>query len=309
MKRRTLLVSLAASALAQRHMELVDADYFYGPFTQGMSDLGYVVGKNLVIEWRSAEGNIARLPELAAELVRINVDIVVTAGTPAALAAQKATATIPIVMLSVGDPVGAGLAKSMARLGGNSTGNSMMGADLAPKLLEMIHAMVPKLTRAAVLFNPANPSQTRLLKNIRDAAPKLGVKIQAAGASSPGEIASELTRLTRQNTDGIIVLQDSLFLQQRNQIIELAAKPLLPSIALNSEYVEAGGLMSYGPYIAENYLCAATYVDKIFKGANPGELPIEQPTKFELALNMKTVKALGLKVPQSIFIQATKVIE
>ena len=173
----------------------------------------------------------------------------------------------------------------------------------------MIHAMVPKLTRAAVLFNPANPSQARLLKNIRDAAPKLGVKIQAAGASSPGEIASEFTRLTRQNTDGIIVLQDSLFVQQRNQIIELAAKQRLPSIALNSEYVEAGGLMSYGPYVGENYRRAANYVDKIFKGANPGELPIEQPTKFELALNMKAAKTLGIKVPQSILIQATKVIE
>ena len=295
--------------LSQGRLEFAESDHIYGPFTQGMRELGYIAGKNVVIEWRSADGNLARLPELAAELMRINVDLIVTVATPAALAAQKATTTIPIVMLNLADPVGAGLVKSLARPGGNSTGISMMGADLAPKLLEMIRAMVRGLTRVALLFNPANPTQVLVLKNVRDAAPKLGVRIQAVGASSPGEIASGFARLTRQNTDGIIVLQDPLFLQQRQQIIELVAKQRLPSIALNSEFVGAGGLMSYGPNVAENYRRAAIYIDKIFKGAKPGVLPVEQPTKFELAINLKTAKALGIKVPHSILIQATKVIE
>ena len=328
MKRRRLLVSLAAGAIAplaslaqapgkvwrvgflsQRHVDFVDADSYYGPFTQGMRELGYVVGKNLVIEWRSAEGDASRLPELAAELVRLKVDVLALAGTPAAIAAQKATTAIPIVMIGVGDPVGNGLVKSLARPGGNSTALSNMMAELGPKLLEILHSMVPRLKRVAVLVNPSNSSIAIFLKNIQTAAQKIGVEIHPVEASTPGEITSAFALMTRQNVEALIVPREALFTQQKTQIVELAAKHRLPSIGPYAEYAEAGGLMSYGQNARENFKRAAIYVDKIFKGANPGDLPVEQPTRFELAINLKTAKALGLKVPQTVLLQATKVIE
>ena len=328
MKRRTLLVSLAVSALAPlpafaqapakdwrvgflsyRHVDFVDADYYYGPFTQGLRELGYVVGKNLVIEWRSAEGQAERLPELAAELVRLKVDVLATATTPPTLAAQKATATIPIVMVGVGDPVGNGLVKNLARPGGNSTGLSNSSVDLGPKLWEMIRSMVPKVTRVAVLVNPLNISLASVLKNIQAAGQKIDVKILPVEASTPQEIAIAFAVMARQNAGALIVTQEGFFAQQKNQIVELAAKRRLPSIYGTGNFVESGGLMSYGSNTVDGFRRAATYVDKILKGANPGDLPVEQPTNFELVLNMKTAKTLGIKVPQSIFIQATKVIE
>ena len=328
MKRRTLLVSLAASALAPlpafaqapgkvwrvgflsyRHVDFVDADYYYGPFTQGLRELGYVVGTNLVIEWRSAEGQAERLPELAAELVRLKVDVLATATTPATLAAQKATATIPIVMAGVGDPVGNGLVKSLARPGGNSTGLSNISVDLGPKLLEMIRSMVPKVTRVAVLVNPLNISLASVLKNIQAAGQKIDVKILPVEASTPQEIAIAFAVMARQNAGALIVTQEGFFAQQKTQIVELAAKRRLPSIYGTGNFVESGGLMSYGSNTVDGFRRAATYVDKILKGANPGDLPVEQPTNFELVLNMKTAKTLGITVPQSILIQATKVIE
>ena len=326
--RRQTLIALGAGALAplaslaqpqakiwrvgflsQRHVDLVDADYYFGPFTQGMRELGSVEGKNLVIEWRSAEGKSERLPELAAELARLKVDVLVTGGAPAALAAQKATTTIPIVMIGLADPVGGGLVKSLARPGGNSTGLSIMAIDLGPKLLEMLRGMVPKVTRVAVLVNPANAANTALLKNVKAAAQMFGVKIQPVEASTPQEIANGFAMIARQNAGALIVAQEAFFIQQKNQIVELAAKQRLPSIAGYGEYAEAGGLMSYGPNLREMYKRAATYVDKIFKGANPGDLPVEQPTQFELFVNLKTAKALGIKIPQSILVQATQVIE
>ncbi|MGH6630457.1 MAG: ABC transporter substrate-binding protein, partial [Burkholderiales bacterium] len=260
-------------------------------------------------EWRSAEGKFERLPELAADLVRLKLDVLATAGTSAALAAQKATATIPIVMINVGDPVGAGLVKSLARPGGNSTALSIMTADLAPKRLEMLRGMVPKVTRVAVLVNPSNVSNTLGLKNIQAAAQKVGVKIQPVDASTPQEIANGFAVMARQKAEALIVSLEALFQQQKNQIVELSAKHRLPSIGTYGEYVEAGGLVSYGNNIRENYRRAATYVDKIFKGANPGDLPVEQPTTFELVINLKTAKALGIKVPQSLLLRATKAIE
>ena len=328
MKRRRLLVSLAAGAIAPlaslaqapgkvwrvgflsvRHLDFVDSDSYYGPFTQGMRELGYVVGKNLVIEWRSAEGDASRLPELATELVRLKLDILVTAGTPASRAAQKATTTIPIVMISVADPVGSNLIKSFARPGGNSTGLSNMGFELGPKQLEMLLEMVPKNSRVASFMNPANAVSVLVIKNTQVAAQKLGVKLQTVEASTPQEIATGFTEMVRQNVKALIVPSEALFLQQKIQIVELATKHRLASIAGYADYVEAGGLMSYGQNLGENFKRAAIFVDKIFKGANPGELPVEQPTTFELVINMKTAKALGLKVPQAILIQATKVIE
>ena len=235
--------------------------------------------------------------------------MLVTAATPAALAAQKATATIPIVMTSIGDPVGNGLVKSLARPGGNSTAISNMTADLAPKLLEMLRGMVPRLTRVAVLVNPSNASLNLFLDNVQSAAKTVGVKIQPVEARSPQEIATAFSVSARQNAGALMVSLDPLFQQQKNQIVELATKQRLPSIAAYGQYVEAGGLLSYGPDSREIFRRAATYVDKILKGANPGDLPVEQPTKFELVINLKTAKALGIKIPNSLLVQATKVIE
>ena len=275
--RRKLVIALGANALApralfaqapgkvwrvgflsQRHVDYVDSDYYYGPFTQGMRELGYVVGKNLVIEWRSAEGDASRLPELAAELARLKVDVLAAAGTSASLAAQKATAVIPIVMINAGDPVGSGLVKSLARPGGNSTGFSLMTAELGPKVLQLLRSMVPKATRVAVLTNPSNTANTLLLTNVEAAAQKLGVKVQAVKASTPQEIANWFAAVTRQTAEALFVQSDALFQQQKKQIVELAAKQRLPSIGTYSEYVEAGGLMSYGPNIGENFRRAAT---------------------------------------------------
>ena len=295
--------------LAARHVDFVDADLIYGPFTQGMRELGFIAGKNLVIEWRSSEGKSERLPELAAELVRLKLDVLVTAGTPAALAAQKATTAIPIVMISVGDLIGSGMIKSLARPGGNSTGLSNMSVELGPKLLEMLHDMAPKVTRVAVLVNPSNITHAALLKNVQAAARTLGVKVQTVEASTPQEIANGFAAMGRQNAGALIASLDPFFIQQRKQIVELAAKQRLPSIGAFGGYVEAGGLMSYGPNVGEMFRRGATYVDKIFKGANPGNIPVEQPTKFDLVLNLKTAKAFGIKVPQSVLIQATRVTE
>ena len=295
--------------LAYGHVDFVDSDYVYGPFTQGMRELGYFEGKNLVIEWRSAEGKSERLPELVAELVRLKVDVLAATGTAASLAAQKATNAIPIVMISVGDPVGDGLVKSLARPGGNITALSIMSVELGPKRLEMLRSMVPKLTRVAVLVNPSNASNILGLKIVQAAAQKLGIRIQPVEASTPQEIANAFAVMARQNAGALIVWLEALFQQQKNQIVELTAKQRLPSIAAYGEYVEAGGLMSYGQNIRENFRRAATYVDKIFKGAKPGDIPVEQPTTFELFINRKTAKALGLTIPQSLLISATKIIE
>ena len=295
--------------LAQRHVDFVDADYIYGPFRQGMRELGYVEGRNLVIEWRSAEGKSERLPELAAQLVRLKLDVLATQGTIPAQAAQKATTTIPIVMVAMGDPVGSGLVKSLARPGGNSTGLSTMTAELGPKLLEMLRVMLPKAARVAVLVNPSNAANRLWLKNVQDAAPKVGIKIEPVEAGTPQQIADAFAVMARQNAEALVVPQEPFFLQQKNQIVELAAKHRLPFIGGDGEYVTAGGLMSYGQNLRAIFRRAATHVDKIFKGANPGELPVEQPTTFELFINLKTAKALGIKVPPSILLQATKVIE
>jgi putative ABC transport system substrate-binding protein len=327
--RRRLLVALGASAvaapirafaqqqgkvwrvgfLAQRHVDFVDSDYYYGPFRQGMRELGYVEGKNLVIELRSAEGNNERLPGLATELVNLKVDVIVTGGTPATRAAQKATTTIPIVIGTAGDPVASGFVKSLARPGGNITGLTNMGGDVILKQLEMLLGMVPKLSRVAVLVNPSNTSNIRTLERVQTAGQKRGVKILRAEARTPQEIDNAFSWIRQQNAGALIVSLEPLFQQQKSQIAELTAKHGLPSIGLDRMYSEAGLLMSYGPSLADQYRRVATYVDKILKGAKPADLPVEQPTKFELFINGKTAKALGLTIPQSLLISADKVIE
>ena len=274
-----------------------------------MRDLGYVEGKNLVIEWRFADGMSERLPGLAAELVQLKVDVIVAATTPATAAAQKATTTIPIVMASVGDPVGSGFVKSLAHPGGNITGLSNLTGDLGRKHLELLLILLAKLSRVAVLTNPANSTGATILTSIQAAAQRTGVLVLPIEARSPQEIESAFSLMTREKAEAFIMATDALFAQQYRQIVELASKLRLPSIDGLREFAEAGGLMSYGTNRAENYARAATYVDKIFKGAKPGDLPVEQPTKFELVVNAKTAKALSIKIPQAILVQATEVIE
>ena len=327
--RRKLLIALGAAALASpltpnaqpqtkvwrigflyllSRQSAVDTGR-YITFLEGMRELGHVEGKNLVIEWRFADGKSERLPGLARELVNLKVDVIVTAGTAATSAAQKVTTTVPIVMANASDPVGSGFVKSLARPGGNITGLSSISSDLSPKHLEMLRSMVPKLSRVAVMLNPGNSSHTAALKSVQAAAQRAGIKIVPVEARTPQEIENAFSVMARENAGAVIVASDSFFIQQRRQIAELSAKYRLPSISARREYVEAGYLMSYGQNSADNFRRAATYVDKIFKGAKPGDLPVEQPTKFELFINGKTAKALGLTIPQALLISADKVIE
>ena len=327
--RRKLLVALGAGALAtplvsfsqqqnkvwrvgflllRSRPDTLDSEVVRA-FLQGMSDLGYVEGKNLVIEWRFAEGEYERLPGLAAELVQLKVDVIVTPASQTTSAAQKSTTTIPIVMVNVGDPVGSGFVKSLAHPGGNITGLSNVSVDLSPKHLEMLLSMVPRLSRVAVLVNPTNSGYTTMLKSVETSAQKVGAKILPVEARTAPEIEKAFSAMSREKAGAVIVARDALFIQQARRIAELAAKNRLPSIAEIREYVDAGGLMSYGQNRRDNYRRATTYVDKIFKGAKPGDLPVEQPTKFELIINRKTAKALGLTIPQSLLISADKVID
>jgi putative ABC transport system substrate-binding protein len=281
----------------------------FGAFLQGMRELGYVEGKNVVIEWRFADGRVEDLPGLAAELVQSKVDVILTAGTPATSAAQKATATIPIVMGPVSDPIGSGFVKSFAQPGGNITGISNLTGDIGAKYLEILLSMVPKLSRVAVLTYPANSSHDTILKSIRAAGEKTGVEVLSMAAQSPQEIENAFSMMTKDKSGAVIVAADQYFLQQRSQIAALAVENRLPSILNNREYAEAGGLCSYGVNVTDQYRRAATYVDKILRGAKPRDLPVEQPTTFQLVINRKTAKALGLTIPQSLLISADKVID
>jgi putative ABC transport system substrate-binding protein len=241
--------------------------------------------------------------------VRLNVDVIMTAGTQAISAAQKATTSIPIVMGGANDPVGSGFVHSLARPGGNITGPSLLLGDVTPKQLEFLLTVVPKLSRVAVLANPANVSYATLLANVRAAAQKASVKVLPVEARTPQQIENAFSAITRENAGAGIVASDALFTQQIRQISELAAQHRLPLIAPFREYAEAGVLMSYGQNLAEHFRHAATYMDKILKGAKPADLPVEQPTKFELVINMKTAKALGLTIPQSLLLRADEVIQ
>ena len=286
----------------------IDAD-FSGAFPRGMRELGYVEGKNLVIEWRFADGKFERLPGLAAELVQLKVDVIFAVATPATAAVHKVTSTIPVVTVNAGDPIGSGFIKSLARPEGNITGLTNMYADISGKYLEMLRDMVPKLSHIAVMLNPGNQANFIFLRNIQAAAPKANVKILKVEARTPQEIENAFIVMAREKVGAVIVSGDSLFIQQKRQIAELAAKYRMPSASGRREQVEAGFLMSYGPNDADMFRRAATYVDKIFKGAKPGDLPVEQPTTFELFINGKAAKLLGLKIPQSLLIMADKIIE
>ena len=280
-----------------------------GAFQRALRDLGYVEGKNLVFEFRWANEKSDRLSALAAELVQMKVDVIVAAGDQDIGAAQKATSTIPIVMATAPDPVASGFVKSLAHPGGNITGLSNVGVDITLKQLEMLQSMVPRLSRVAVLVNPANLSHAMVVKGIQSAALGSSVKILAVEARTAREIENAFSELAEKKVQAVVVPRDALFVGQVRQIAELAAKHRLPSVSGVPKYAESGGLINYGQKSVESFRRAATYVVKIFKGAKPSDLPIEQPTTFELIINRKTVKALGLTIPQSLLISADKVIE
>jgi len=279
-----------------------------GPFRDGLRDLGYVEGRNILIEYRWAEGKYERFPALIAELVALKVDVIVTAGTPAALAVQKAAPSIPLVMVAVGDPIGVGLVASLARPGGNITGLTSIAPELEGKRLELLRQVIPKLSSIAVLWNPDNSFHVGSLKETRAAAQVLGIKLQLLGVRVSEEFPAAFAAILRERPGALLVLADRIFLHNRVGIVEFEAKHRLPGVYAYRELVEAGGLMSFGPSYAGMHRRAAYYVDKILKGAKPADLPVEQPTKFELVINLKAAKALGLTIPQSVLIRADEVI-
>lgn len=279
-------------------------------FREGLRELGWVEGQNIVIEYRYAEGRFDRLPDLAAELVRLKPDVIAAGPTPPVVAAKNATATIPIVMMSAGDPVAVGLVANLARPGGNVTGVSFaFGMELYGKDLELLREAIPKLHRVAILWNPANPAQALAVNNVKTAARSLGVQVQPLEARGPEQFDGAFAAMAKERADAFLVVPDSMFNSNRARLAELAAKSRLPSMYGYREHVEAGGLMSYGPSIAAGSRRAAFFVDRVLKGAKPGDLPVEQPTKFELVINLKTARALGLTIPQSLLLRADEVIE
>ena len=275
---------------------------------QGLRELGYVEGQNIVLEVRSAEGRDERLLDLAMELVRANVEVIVTGGTQAAFAARRASTTVPIVA-PMTDPVGTGLAASLARPGGNVTGNTTMAPELAGKRLELLKEVVPRVSRVAVLWNPASHSGALSLKEARTAAQALGLKVQSLEVGVSEDIEPAFTALAKERADGLMVVLNPLTFTHRKRIVDLAAKRRLPGVFELREFADAGGLMAYGASLPDMWRRTATYVDKILKGAKPAELPIEQPTRFELVVNMKTAKALGLTIPQSVLVLTDQVIQ
>jgi putative ABC transport system substrate-binding protein len=329
MERRTFLATLAGGLLtaplaakAQPREKVPRVGYLspgspsepfrrrrFEAFRQGLRELGYVEGQNIAIESRWAEGKYDRYSALAADLVRLKVDVIVAVGGRATQDAQQATRTIPIVMSVVIDPVGSGLVSSLARPGGNVTGLTIMASDLVGKQLELLKEVVPKVSRVALLWNPANPGSAPQLREAEAAARALGVRLQTLEARGPQEIDSAFAAMTRERAGALLILPDAIFGNQRRQIAELAAKRRLPSLLGVGEYAEAGGLMTYSANNLDLERRAATFVDKILKGAKPADLPVEQPAKFELVINLRTAKAIGLTIPQSLLLRADEVIQ
>ena len=278
-------------------------------FRQGLRDLGYVEGKNIFIEWRSAEGKADRLPGLAAELVRLKVEVIVTGGSTSNRAAKEATTTIPIVMARDDDPVGSGFVASLARPGGNITGLSTLAPELSGKRVELLTEVAPRLFRVAVFGTSTRPGNAQALKEIELAAGALGVKLQYLDVLGPKDIETAFQAASKGRAGAVLVLESAITFSQRTQVVDLAAKNRLTAVYGPPEYVEAGGLMSYGVNINDLFRRAATYVDKILKGTKPADLPVEQPTKFEFIINLKAAKQIGVTIPQSVLFRADKVIK
>jgi ABC-type uncharacterized transport system substrate-binding protein len=278
-------------------------------FHRGLSETGYVEGQNVKIEYRWAEGQYERLPELAAELFRRKVDVVAAASVPAALAAKSATSTIPIVFAGGADPVGGGLVASLARPGGNVTGFSVLTGELNPKRLELLSELVPQAGVIALLVNPNNPNAERIIRDVEKAARGKGLQLHILTASTAGEIDAAFGTLVQLDAGALVVGADPFFTSRGDQLVALAARHAVPAIYFGREFAAAGGLISYGPSVTGMYHQAGAYVGRILAGAKPADLPVQQPTRFELVINLKTAKTLGLTVPQTILARADEVIE
>ncbi len=277
-------------------------------FRQGLRELGYADGQNLVVEYRWADGDTARLPALAAELVRLRVDVLVAANNPAVLAARQATSTIPIVFAASSDPVGAGLVASLAHPGGNVTGLSLVTPELSGKRLQLLRETLPRLSRVALLWDAGHVGMADRVKETEAAARQLGVTLRVEWVKDLAGLDLAFTALTQARPDAFLTTVEPFTGDHRQRIVTFAAQQRLPAMYEERDFVDAGGLMAYGPSVAANYRRAATYVDKILKGTKPADLPIEQPTRFELVINLRTAKALGLKIPESILVRADEVI-
>jgi ABC-type uncharacterized transport system substrate-binding protein len=312
------LLALCFSAEAQQTKKIsrigllspIGAQITIKVFREGMRDLGYVEGKNILIEYRNAEGNYDRLPNFAAELVRLNVDVIVTSGgTPTALAAKRTTQTVPIVFLLVGDPVASGLVASLARPGGNLTGLTNFARELSGKRLELLKEAFPSISRVAIIVNPGNPAAAAVFKETQVVAEVLGLQLQTIEVRSLKDLEKAFEIVTTKGANAFIVPPDPLIATHRQRVVELAIRSRLPAMYDNREIAESGGLMSYGVNNSDLYRRAAVYVDKILKGAKPADLPVEQPTKFEFMINLKTAKQIGLTIPPNVLARADRVIK
>src|SRR6266540_5883991 len=315
-----MLSALCSSAQAQQPTKITRIGYLDAVslsvnaarvevFRQSLRKLGYVEGKNIFIEWRSADGKLDRLPALAAELIHLKVDIIVTGGRSATRAAKEATSTIPIVMTQDADPVGSGFVASLARPGGNITGLSTLAPEISGKRLELLKEIVPRLSRVAVLGTSTQPGNAQQLKETELAAGAFGVKLQYLDVPSSKDIEIAFRAASKGRPEAVLVLASPVVVSQRTQITEIAVKSRRPAIYPSPEFVEAGGLMSYGVSWTDLYRRAATYVDKVLKGTKPADLPVEQPTKFELIINLKAAKQIGLTIPPNVLARADKVIK
>ena len=278
-------------------------------FRQGLLDAGYAEGRDLVIDWRSADGDYDRLPELVADLVQRQVEVIVVENTVAARALKVATSTIPIVMAIVADPVGSGLVASLAHPGGNLTGLSLMLTEFSAKRLQLLKEAIPRVARVAVLSNPDAPWHAKVIENLKAAAPSLSIELSFVSVQTPEQLGPAFSSISRAHAQALYVIEDPIFYTQRITLFKLASKARLPVFHGVRQYVDAGGLMSYGANYGDLFRRAAGYVDKILKGAKPGDLPIEQPTKFEFVVNLRTAKALGITIPEAILLRADEVIK
>src|SRR5262245_1486380 len=304
----TPLAAQAQKAVKVPRIGLLDYEKFWDPMLQRLSELGYVEGRTIHFEYRGSEGRPERLAPLAQDLVQRGVDVIVTYGTPPTQAAKQATGAIPIVMVGIGDPVKAGVVPSLARPGGNITGNTILGPDIGAKRVQLLQEALPKMSRVALLWNPQNASNTAQFENVQRAARALGLTLLAVEVSSLGELDRAFAAMMEKRPDALIVTADPVQQKFVSRIIQFAGKARLPTIFQIKENVIAGGLMSYGPSLPELFRRAATYVDKILKGTRPSDLPVEQPETFELVINLKIAKALGLTIPPSILARADHVI-
>ena len=280
-----------------------------GPFREGLRELGYVEGRNVLIEYRWAEGKYDRFPALIGELLALKVAVIVTAGTPATLAVKKATTSVPLVMTAVGDPVGTGIVPSLSHPGGNITGLTAISTEMDAKRLELLREVVPSVSYIALLWNAASPLQVLAEKQVQAAAQVLRMRVLSLGVKTEEEIKSALAVMARERPDALLVLADRLLLHHRALIMDFATRHRLPGVHAYRELVEAGGLMSFGPSYADMHKRAAYFVDRILKGAKPGDLPVERPRTFELVINLKVAKALGLTIPQSVLLRGTEIIQ